>query len=70
LLNGYSMIINKVFLSPLGCRSWQLGFLYLFTFMAKEFLAKRKLNSFFARFERTTTQIQRQCTTKSTNNVS
>jgi len=67
MLNGHSMIINKVFLSSLGCPSWQLRFLCLFTFMPKEILAKRKFNSFFARFEHTTSQLQSQYTTNSTN---
>ena len=39
----------------------------LFISMPKEILAKRKLNAFLVRFEPTTTQLQSQCTTNSTN---
>jgi len=60
--DDYSLAINKVFLSPLGCLYWQLGFLCLFIFMPKENLAKRKFNSFLARFEHTTTQLHSPCT--------
>ena len=47
--DGYSLVINKVFLSQLGYPSWQLGFLCLFIFMPKEKLAKRKFNSILSK---------------------